>query len=126
MEISIGSKAVIVAVGDRVGGGFSKVGIPAIRGSRAFVEWASFDCDPARRDELTGDAARLVREMARIAAKVAGQLALRVPAGRRDNAGLAPIYVRFRAHFGTLPSISGYPADSGPRTDCCIRGPHLA
>jgi hypothetical protein len=54
VEISIGSKAVIVAVGDRVGGGFSKVGIPAIRGSRAFVEWASFDCDPARRDELTG------------------------------------------------------------------------
>jgi hypothetical protein len=99
---------------------------PVVDGDRAFVEWsATFDCDPLWR-RTDRNPAGLVREMARIVAQDAGRPAFQFPAGRRGSPGLATIYEPFWAHFSAIPLISGYPADSGSRTGCCIREPHLA
>jgi hypothetical protein len=71
-------------------------------------------------------AAGLVREMARIAAQDAGRLC---PPGSSQKTRLHRIsgdLGAVSADFGKSPSIAEYPADSGSRTSCCIRGPHLA
>jgi hypothetical protein len=85
---------------------------PIVDGDRAFVEWwATFDCDAARHDELTGALRTSFGKMARIAAHNARQFTLRVPPGARHNRRLAA----FWADFPGLPRISGYLADSRGR-----------
>jgi len=99
---------------------------PVADGDRAFVEWwATFDCDLARRDELTGT---LRGGSGNGSNRCAGDWRA-CPPGSSRKTRLHRISGDLGAvldDFGKSPSISEYPADSGSRTSCCIRGPHLA
>ena len=92
---------------------------PVVDRDRAFVEWwATFDCDPDRRDELVG---RLQGWFGKWLGIAAGHHdpPRRVPGGTRGNRDLAAR----SAVFGPIWPSDGWP---GPCVGCCIRGRHLA
>jgi hypothetical protein len=91
---------------------------PVVDGDRAFVEWwATFNCDPSRRDELTGTL------QSWFAAVGWNRCAMKWAANRSNSRRNArkPEFTghrqRFRRICASMPE---------PRVGCCIRQPLLA
>jgi hypothetical protein len=83
---------------------------PVVDGDRAFVEWwATFDCDAAGRDELTGTLrgwfARWLESLRTTLGQPQGSR------GKPPQSGLSAVYAPFWTDSLKLQAISGYPTD---------------
>jgi hypothetical protein len=90
---------------------------------KVLAERANFDCEPARRDELTETLQIWFGKWLKSLQESAGPRPARFPA----EIGPTPAERPFRADFIELAAISG-PLSTlrSPVAGCCIRGPHLA